>query len=179
MSGRRVIVWMFVCFIFFPLVTGCLHLREKGIVEEPCVKELGPEDYPIETERLLDVAVSHPEESHKIDAHLQLGRMYTNFDNPDRDYKKATLHFEKYIVSEPKSTDQQEARNWLAVLKELERRTRKIEERDALMLDLKKEKKAFSHRVDHLNRENHDLNDKIEKLKDLEIRYEKKKRHYR
>ncbi len=179
MSGRRVIAWVFVFFLVWPVVTGCSHLRMEKIETEPYVKELSLEDYPKETERLLNAAANHPEESNRIHAHLQLGKMYTTFDNPKRDYQKAMYHFNKYMATEKTSNHQREASDWLVVIKELERRSKKIKERNVRIISLKQEKDNLSHIADRLKRENHDLNDKIEKLKELEIRYEKKRRSYR
>ncbi len=179
MSGRRVIVRMFVGFILLQVAAGCSHLCTEKAGTEPYVKELGPEDYPIETKRLLDVVDNHPEENDRNNAHLHLAKVYTNSDNPEQDYKKAADHFEKYIASEPETNVQSEVRDWLVVLKKLERQSQKIDECNAVILALRKEKNEISNIVNQLKQGNHDLNDKIEKLKALEIRYERKKRHYR
>ncbi len=177
MSGKSFIGRLLLCSAFLMVFTGCSHLQStlKKLEKKPekvCIQDVRPDDYPEEITQHLDIVENHQEMGAGIDAHLQLARLYSNVKNPKRNIKKAIDHLERYLSFDPQANIQYEAKDWLAVLKELERFSKKVQ-------DLKKKKKTLGDAVKKIQQDNQDLNYKIEKLKALEIRHERKKKSYR
>ncbi len=177
MSGKSLIGILLLCSAFLMVFTGCSHLqstlkKQEKKPEKVCAQDVRPEDYPEEITRQHDIVENHQEMETRIDAHLQLVRLYSNVENPKRNIKKAIDHIEKHLSFVPQANIQYEAKYWLAVLKELERSSKKVQ-------DLKQKNKALGDAVKKLKRDNQDLNNKIEKLKAMKIRHERKKQSYR
>jgi len=193
MSGRNFVVRFFVCSTFLLVFSGCSHVQNilkspeaKQEKEYLNVNDLRPEDYPVEISRQLDVVQNHQEKDARVDAQLQLARLYSSVKNPKHNNKNAIAHLEKYTASVPEAHVQYKAKDWLATLKDIERLTEKAKSLNVRVRDLKREKKALDREnrtlddtVEKLKQDNQDLNDKIEKLKALEIMYEEKKKKYR
>jgi hypothetical protein len=177
MSGKSFIGRLLLCSAFLMVFTGCSHLqstlkKQDKKPEKVCVQNVRPEDYPEEITRQLDIVENHQEMEAMVDAHLQLVRLYSNVENPKRNIKKAIDHLEKSLSFVPQANIQYEAKDLLAVLKELEMFSKKVQA-------LKQKNKALDDAVKNLKKDNQDLNNKIEKLKALEIRHERKKKSYR
>ena len=186
MSGRSFVVRLFLFSTVLLVSSGCSHIQTMPKPPEKIpekeylnVNVLRPEDYPDEISRQLDIVENHEEKDARVDAQLQLARLYSSVANPEPNNKKAIDHLEKYIDSVPEASVQYKAKDWLATLKDIERLTQKTKSLNARVRDLKRENKALDDTIEKLKQDNQDLNDKIEKLKTLEIMHEKKKTKYR
>ena len=192
MSGRSFIARLFLYSTFLLVFSGCSQMQTvlkppEGISESEeisekesfNINEVRSEDYPEEISRHLDIVDNSQERDARVDAQLQLARLYSSVVNPERNNKKAIEHLEKYIASVPEANVQYKAKDWLATLKDIERLTKKTKLLNVRVRDLKRENKALDDTIEKLKQDNQDLNDKIEKLKTLEIMHEKKKKKYR
>ena len=186
MSGRSFVARVFFYITFLLVLSGCSQIQNvlrpsEEIPEKESfnINEVRSEDYPEEISRYLDIVENSQDEDTRVDAQLQLARLYSSVVNPERNNKKAIAHLEKYIASVPEADVQYKAEDWLATLKDIERLTKKTKLLNVRVRNLKRENKALDDAVEKLKKENQDLKDKIEKLKTLEILHEKKKKKYR
>ena len=186
MSGRNLIARWFLYSAFLLVFAGCSQTQsvlkppeEISERESFNINEVRPEDYSEEISRHLDIVDNSQEKDARVDAQLQLARLYSSVVNPERNNKKAVEHLEKYIASIPEANVQYKAKDWLATLKDIERLTQKAKLLSVRVRELKRKNKALDDTVEKLKQDNQDLNDKIEKLKTLEIMHEEKKKKYR
>jgi hypothetical protein len=105
----------------------------------------------MEIMRLKDVIKNHPRQSERIKAHYHLANLYFSYKNSKKDYKKALEQLNIYISLDSKAIKQNDVRNFLSILREIER----------------------------LDSENMELKHTIEKLQILDFQVEQKRKSYR
>ena len=76
-----------------------------------------PEMFAAEITRLEAGLLNSSNPTNNWRSHLELVHLYINYKNPSHDYGKALEHLEQYYLSRPESDDDNELRDWLAVLK--------------------------------------------------------------
>ena len=127
-----------------------------------------------------------PEEkdpSVRANYHLQLAWLYSNHKNPNIDYRKALEQFELYrsLVSDKAQRD--EIQDWLFVLRALDRSERENLETHSALEDRAKEIQQLRENVESLSEKNTSLEEgnaslkkAIERMKNLNLQVEKKKK---
>jgi DNA repair exonuclease SbcCD ATPase subunit len=147
----------------------------------------------------LEASVQKEADSAKrMQAHFELAQLYLSYKNPVRNYQKALKHLQIYASLNSESADQHGLRNWLSALKEIERLSEELNEKDKnikhLGIKLKKltqekialenKNKAFKNanvkliqKNSKLEASNTDLAEKIEMLKNLDRRVEQKRKN--
>lgn len=148
--------------IMIAMLFGCIPSHGKRF------SSLLPDMYVSEIERLNDVIESGIEKEAKIiDAHLQLALLYLSYNNPKRDYSRALKEIEKYVALQPKSANDYEIQNLLNMLKNI-RNGRKNRRVAKLLSENEK-----------LSEEIKQLNETIDKLKQLDVELEKKRKSFK
>jgi len=98
---------LFFLFLFF----GC------GMKHAP----QGREEFYRETMRLEKLIAEQADPSARAKLHLQLAELFIDSRNPEMNYGKALPEFEAYLTLAPVEARKDEARNWVAILREWER----------------------------------------------------------
>jgi len=71
-----------------------------------------------ENQRVLSLSEKAP---HKDQALFNMGLIYAHYDNPEKDYKKSHMYFERLIQEYPQSPLVEQARIWLDIFNVIER----------------------------------------------------------
>ncbi len=166
--------WCGFFFLLFFAVSCSLNLELK--------KPKGEKEFFQETSRLEKLAREDPATSVRAKSRLKLAFLYVNSRNPRLNYSRALQEMESYLSMSPAKKEKDDFKNWLAVLKELDRvrKDRKgIEEKNQ---DLRTQVEKLRVRLEKVQEANKNLNDEvanlqemIEKLKSLDYQMEEKR----
>ena len=184
-------------FTFFLIFVSMLVISSCGL-KYPTLQT--GEEFSREILRLEKLTQEDPDSSVKADLHLKLALLYTDYRNPQRDYRKGYREFTSYLLLNPAGWKNDEIQNWVSVLGALEKSEKetaslkgKMESltgentgtKEALSLQLKKNQELQS-RLDSLERTNRSLSEAnrslkeaIEKLNILDRQMEEKRRSIR
>ena len=135
-----------------------LNVSCARILQTTNTPDLKSGEYSMEIMRLKDVIKNNPSQSERIKAHYQLANLYASYKNSEKDYKKALEHLNIYISLDSKAIKQNEVRNCLSLLREVDR---------------------LSGELSILNRKNLKLMQTIGKLQTLDFQVEQKRKSYR
>jgi chromosome segregation ATPase len=145
------------------------------------------EEFSSEIVRLEKVARQDQDPMVRAGAHLQLARLYVDYRNPHRDYRKAGEEFEAYLSLAPEEQRKDEIQNWVLVLRRLEKSDQEVAALRVKVLTLTQEKSGrekvlgleerryqelqgrlekLQGRVDSLEKANRSLNEANQNLKD-------------
>ena len=155
--------------IILSMSFGCIPSHGKRF------STLVPEVYISEIKRLNDIIESGSNQKVKMsDIHLQLALLHSSYKNPKRDYNRSLIEIEKYIALEPKAANDYEIQNLLTLLKTIKRGRNKGRESNLLS-----ENKELNLRNEDLTEDIKELNETIEKLKQLDVELEKKRKSFK
>ena len=135
-----------------------LNVSCARILQNTYTPDLKSGEYSMEIMRLKDVIKNNPRQSERIKAHYHLANLYSSYKNSKKDYKKALEHLNIYISLDSKAIKQNDLRNCLSLLREVDR---------------------LSGELSILNRKNLKLTQTIEKLQTLDFQVEQKRKSYR
>ena len=149
------------------LLCGLIFLNVScaRILQTTNTPDLKSGEYSMEIMRLEDVIKDNPSQSERIKAHYQLANLYASYKNSEKDYKKALEHLNIYISLDSKAIRQNDLRNCLSLLREVDR--------------LSGELSILNKKNLNLNRKNLRLMQTIGKLQTLDFRVEQKRKSYR
>ncbi len=145
-----------------PTLYGALGLTSLLILLSSCAG--GPERV-----RPVESAVREPEKPSVAQQNLERAKWYVSHANPERDYRQALKEFELTFDLDPNIGRADYVSDWLSVLRELDRMT---EEYDRMTEECKRVKQ----RLNQLTKENKELKESIEKIKNLDIKMEEKRK---
>ena len=155
--------------IILSISFGCIPSHGKRF------STLMPEVYDSEIKRLNDIIESGPNQKVKVsDVHLQLALLHSSYKNPQRDYDRALIEIEKYVALEPKGASDYEIQNLLTLLKTIKRGRNKGRESSLIS-----ENKELNLKVEEMTEEIKELNETIDKLKQLDVELEKKRKSFK
>ena len=142
------------------LLCGLIFLNVScaRILQTTYTPDLKSGEYSMEIMRLKDVIKNNPSQSERIKAHYHLANLYASYKNSEKDYKKALEHLNIYISLDSKAIKQNDLRNSLSLLREVDR---------------------LSGELSILNSKNLKLTQTIEKLQTLDFQVEQKRKSYR
>lgn len=146
--------------IMLAMFFGCVSSHGKRF------STLVPDMYSAEIER-LNIAIASKQKANIADVHLQLALLYSSYNNPKRDYSKALKEIKKYIALEPKRTRDFEVQNLFNMLKSI-----RIRRQNKLVKELTLENETLSEEIKQLN-------ETIDKLKQLDVELEKKRKTFK
>jgi tetratricopeptide (TPR) repeat protein len=174
-------------------IGGCTHQQNK-IPAEPQKIAAQPDtgQYMKKISKQEQTVRSAAGTSERMQAHLELAQLYTSYENPLRNYKKALKHLEIYASLQPDFAGDKNLRNWLGALKELDRQSRIINQLNkdlnqsqqnisALKKStkkLKRDKAIFIKKNNQLTETNETLAKTIEMLKNIDRNIEEKRKSY-
>jgi hypothetical protein len=121
------------------------------------------EEFSREISRLEKISTEDPDPSVRAKSHLQLGRLYTHYKNPQRDYLKGCQEFEAYLALVPADRKNDDLQDWISVLKELEKSERELKKSE-------KEAAGLKGKMGSLTGE---LNLQVEKNQELQVGMDK------
>ena len=149
------------------LLCGLIFLNVScaRILQTTNTPDLKSGEYSMEIMRLEDAIKNNPSQSERIKAHYQLANLYASYKNSEKDYKKALEHLNIYISLDSKAIRQNDLRNCLSLLREVDR--------------LSGELSILNKKNLNLNRKNLRLMQTIGKLQTLDFRVEQKRKSYR
>ena len=180
-------------------ITGCAHMAdsEKDTSAAPSTA-VAKDQYSQEIIELNQAVKQNSNPAKAKKAHLELAQLYSSYKNPRRNYQKALMHLKVYSASEDSAKDD-ETRNWLAALKEIDRLSKEIVTRSRhirqLQSQVEKSKKAklalknsnrkltseeikLREKNRKLEESNQKLQKTIEMLKNLDKRLEEKRKSF-
>ena len=149
------------------LLCGLIFLNVScaRILQTTNTPDLKSGEYSMEIMRLKDVIKNNPSQSERIKAHYQLANLYASYKNSEKDYKKALEHLNIYISLDSKAIKQNDLRNCLSLLREVDR--------------LSGELSVLNKKNLNLNRKNLQLTQTIGKLQTIDFQVEQKRKSYR
>ena len=142
-----------------------LNVSCARILQNTYTPDLKSGKYSMEIMRLKDVIKNNPSQSERIKAHYNLANLYSSYKNPKKDYKMALEHLNIYISLDSKAIRQNDLRNCLSLLREVDR--------------LSGELSVLNKKNLNLNRKNLQLTQTIGKLQTLDFQVEQKRKSYR
>ncbi|MBE0460273.1 MAG: outer membrane protein assembly factor BamD [Candidatus Aminicenantes bacterium] len=196
------------CIILFILATtyillvsfGCatfilsaknIEIRKHLSLAKKLSKQAKYEQALRENEMILE---KHPENPWQDEVLFNLACLYAYYDNPQKDYNKAIIYFQRLIKEFPQSSYQKESNLWLAILGEILSKERKTNNLRDEINSLKKEKIEIQssmsqeillkeQEIKKLEKKIHIqeiaidlLQAQIKKIKEVDIQLEKKRR---
>ncbi len=167
-------------------IGGCSHQQGKGFMDSgKAAVQPGGGKYSKEISKQEETARSAPEASERMQAHLKLARLYTSYKNPQRNYQKALKHLEIYASLQPEFAKNEDLRNWLSALKQMERQRQKVAQSQQDISKLKKTNKRLKRNNARLKKINNQLTESnetltktIEMLKNIDRNIEEKRKSY-
>jgi tetratricopeptide (TPR) repeat protein len=183
---------VFVCG-FISLLIGCAQIQAPTrSTPEKYNAEIRFEKYSKEIDRLETIVLKDSDFSKRMQAYFQLAQLYISYKNPKRNYQKALENLEVYLSSNPAFADNYDLRNWLSVLKEIERLSKKVNSQQKKITQLgdrldkskqanvafKKANKILKESNTKLKDSNMKLTKTIEMLKSLDRHVEEKRKNY-
>ncbi len=149
------------------LLCGLILLNAScaRILQNTYTPDLKSGEYSMEIIRLKDVIKNNPSKPERIKAHYHLANLYASYKNTEKDYKKALEHLNIYISLDSQAIKQNDLRNCLSLLREVDR--------------LSGELSSLNRQNLNLNRQNLKLTQTIEKLQTLDLLVEQKRKSYR
>lgn len=199
---HKVVARILIIMIFPFFLAGCKAIFLKSSYGN-YYSRLAPERYDEEIDRLTKMT-DEDSPSFRPIAYLHLSLLYSSYKNPERDYSKALEEMERYVLLDTFGSDRYEVQNILELLREINSTESGIEEdlegielsneelRDKnaelvlkntkLVNFLKGQKKEALEKegtIEELNVTINDLNETIDKLKNLDMELEKKRKSFR
>ena len=170
----------------FIAIGGCTHQQNRAPVGSQTITMQPREGkFSKEISEHEERARTAPEASERMQAHLKLARLYWSYKNPQRNYKKALKHLEIYASLQPDFANDENLRNWLTALKQMDRQRQKIDQSQQDISKLKKTNKrlqknnaGLKKRNVQLTKSNETLAKTIEMLKNIDRNIEEKRRSY-
>jgi hypothetical protein len=179
------------------VLTGCVQTHNMAMTANSGTK-LQSNKFVTQINQLEASVQKEADSAKRMQAHFELAQLYLSYKNPVRNYQKALKHLQIYASLNSESADQHGLRNWLSALKEIERLSEELNEKDKnikhLGLKLKKstqektaltkENEAFKNinvklkqKNSKLEASNTNLAKTIEMLKNLDRRVEQKRKN--
>ncbi len=145
-------------------------------------------EYHLAMERFCQLLKEYPQMGDSI--LFNMGLMYANPENPDKDYKKSLIYFKRVIDEFPGSNLKNRAQLWESLLHRVILQGRNIEKQQTELTTLiektnflKKEIQLKDKKLDELQKDNqlkdkktYELQLQIEQLKEIDLNIQKKKR---
>ena len=168
------------------IVGGCAHQQNNGFTaSDQATVQPGGGKYSKEISKQKETARSATEASERMQAHLKLARLYTSYKNPQRNYKQALKHLEIYASLQPEFAKNEDLRNWLSALKQMERQRQQVDQSKQDISKLKKTNKRLKRNNARLKKINNQLSESnetltktIEMLKNIDRNIEEKRKNY-
>ena len=170
----------------FTALTGCTQ-KHNGIPvsSETIAMQPATGKYSKEISKQEETARAASRASDRIQAHLKLARLYTSYKNPQRNYRKALEHLEIYASLQPDFARDEELRNWLSALKQMDRQRQEIDQSQQNISKLQKTTKRLKRKNAKLKKRNAQLSESnetlsrtIEMLKNIDRSIEEKRKSY-
>ncbi len=112
-------------------LSGCLLVVESPEISyyrfNKKYAQFKPDRFGQEIERLEELTKNKTNSSKLAKTYLQLVLLYLDYKNPERNYKKARNALKKYVAAEPEGAKLREVKNWTKTLEDLEILERKID----------------------------------------------------
>ena len=197
----QTVVTLLMVLVFY---TGaCTHTTNSARTASTSAKsQVAPEaandKYSQEIAKLNQLVTKKPKSPATKETHLKLARLYSDYQNNNRNYQKALEHLQTYIRLDNGTIDG-DTLNWLASLEEIGRLLKEVDAQNRRIGQIKKkleqsqkETSALTRTNRKLRREEISLRDKtrrleesnmklqktIEMLKELDQRLEEKRRNF-
>lgn len=179
------------------VLMGCTQTHNMAMTENHSA-EWKSDKYVTQIHQLEARLQQEADSAKRMHVHFELAQLYLSYKNPVRNYQKALKHLQIFASLNSQSADQHGLQNWLSALKEIERLSEELNEKDQNMkhlgiklkkstqekIALKNENKVFKNtnvklkkKNSELEASNTDLAKKIEMLKNLDRRVEEKRKN--
>jgi len=162
-------VFVFFASLFLALTLSSCIPRHEFHRDKLSYPVSSPEDFTREIDRMEKLARFHPDKSVRAEAHLRLAMLYLHDENPGLDYSRALEELKKYKSLSSNGDNKNEIRGLLALLQKFERVMEQNKEKERAIQALTREKRI-------LIRENQQIKETIDELKDMDVRIEEKRR---
>lgn len=169
-------------FLLFFFTAGCT--MKQGVKEPARGKE-----FLQETSRLETLVREDPKASVRAQSHLQLAFLFLNHRNPQLNYARALQELESFFSLSPDREQADQARDWLAVLREMDHRGKnriemerknqalqaQLERLQASLEKVQKVNLSLRDEVASLKEMNNKMIETLERLKSLDLQMEEKR----
>jgi len=189
MKKINISIALIISFFMIPVLTGCLMIAERPESSYYRINkkyaQFRPDSFRHEIERLEEITANNAASPIVARAYLSLVLLHLDHKNPERSYQKARRALEKYVAAEPEGAKLGEVKNWAEALKDLEMLQREVDAlaKDRALMSSEKAKSEVNEELKLLTEENRALRnavDKlrgdIEKLSELDLELEKKRK---
>ena len=122
-----------------------------------------------EISHLEKLAREHPDASVRAHYHMQLAFLFVNCKNPSLNYARALQEMQTSLSLEPQKSQTDDAKNWLAILKEVDKSRGNLQSTNEANRHLRDE-------IVGLKENNKRMRETIEKLMKLDLQIEEKRR---
>jgi len=168
--------------LFLILIGLAMGLLGCALKQKPEMK-FGPRDYLNMESKNIEAQISHMEAQLKDQAKepddpeilFHLALLYSSPNNPSPDYDKALKRIQTYTKKTPDKEKNNFERYIMALLLEIDSQKTRFIKCNNRVKGLNKSTQKLKATCDELSEENQHMKDIIEKLKNLDIRLEKKR----
>ncbi|MDL1967935.1 MAG: hypothetical protein LWW97_05140 [Deltaproteobacteria bacterium] len=168
-------------------IAGCAQ-QTKNIKDSTYYLTLQTKEIKSETSHLENALKSEDSSLSRPASLFYLALLYSHFKNPEPDYRRAFKNLEKYISLNPEKAEQKSFVQYLLsllmklinnenLLMKLINNENLCNELKTLNTTLKQENKTLTEKYEKLVIENQNIKEIIEKLKQLDIQLEKKRKN--
>jgi len=161
-SAIEMIFRFSVFFFLFIILSHCTTAQKEHTTSVP---ELKTESLPEDIKLLKEIAQKDPDQSMRAKAYLKLAKLYSSHKNPNLNYQQALKALEMYLSFDPADGGTDEIEDLLAILRAMEK--------------INEENKKSRQKVNQLVRDNKELKESLEQLKNLDIKMEEKRKQIR
>ena len=158
------------------LTMGCLPAFSPSTNNDQTFRQMKKNDFAIEIKKLTKIVKSpQVSDQEKAEAHRRLAIIYLIPRNPQQDQKKALNELGKFLEMAPGELNQTSAASWATAIKsageykELERKAKKLGSENRKLTEANRNLAASNARLEA----------DIEKLKNLDLSLEKKRKSFR
>lgn len=151
--------------VFFFLIIILSHCTTAQKEHTTSMPDLKTQSLSENIKLLKEIAQKHPDQSMRAKAHLKLAKLYSSHKNPNLNYQQALKELEMYLSFNPADGGIDEIQDLLAILRAMEK--------------INEENRKSRQKVNQLVRENKELNESLEQLKNLDIQMEEKRKKIR
>jgi len=164
-SAIEMIFRFSVFFFLFIILSHCTTAQKEDTTSVPDVPDVKTQSLPEDIKLLKEIAQKDPDQSMRAKAYLKLAKLYSSHKNPNLNYQQALKALEMYLSFDPADGGTDEIEDLLAILRAMEK--------------INEENKKSRQKVNQLVRDNKELKESLEQLKNLDIKMEEKRKQIR
>lgn len=195
---QKIFLALFISLLLLPVLQGCVTIKQKpesiyyGLDRKYAY--FNPAHFEKEIRRLKLITYNDAASEKHANAYLSLAMIYLAHNNPQMNYSRARKAIEQYVAIEPGAVKLHNLQNWMKVLKKIEKDktskeslhkkslskrvspSKSFTEKKGEVKRLQGENKRLYSEIGNLENMVNKLRSDIEKLSELDLELEKKRK---